>query len=357
MTKQIFLILLNYFEDDVDIWIKLIHHEKKYGSVQEQIDILKKSVENCRENELFWLMYAKYKWINESIDSAKDVLKEALQYHSNNPDVLLAIVKLEKIKNNFGEAQEILKSARENYESSNNKIWMQSIQLERQMGNYDKAYELCEMAMKKFPEYPKFFMIAGQIKEFLGDKKSASKIYEKGIELIKKNCNLYICLAKLFYETPGVSRSVYEKALKALPNDERIWYEFVKFENNLNENQEKKNEISEIMDENYLDITKMKNNANLVLSKALKECPNSGLLWSLAIDLEKSNKHAKAADALKKCEQSIHVKTAVGKLYCQEKHIEKARTWLDNAVRSNPEYGDAWVYYYKLEKQLGDDVI
>ena len=94
----------------------------------------------------------------------------------------------------------------------------------------------------------------------------------------------------------------------------------------------------------------------MILNKALKECPNSGLLWSVAIEIEKGNKHAKASDALKKCENSIYVKTAVGKLYGQEKHIDKARLWFDSAIKSNPDYGDAWVYYYRLEKQLGDDI-
>merc|ERR1712032_1213997 len=60
-------------------------------------------------------------------------------------------------------------------------------------------------------------------------------------------------------------------------------------------------------------------------------------------------------EALKKCETSIHIKTAIGKLFAKEKNIEKARTWFDNAIRSNPEFGDAWIYYYKLEKQFGDE--
>jgi pre-mRNA-processing factor 6 len=363
MTKEIYLTLLKYFPKDINVWIKLIEHEKKYGSLEEQIEIMKKSVENCAENQLFWLIYSKYKYQNESISAAKDVLNQALAIHSNKPDIILAMVKYEKIENNIEEAQKILKNARENYESSIPKIWIESIQLERQLGNMEKAFEICEIAMKKFPDYPKFFMIGGQIKEFFGDINAAAKIYENGIEFNKKNCHLYICLAKIYYDNPGVARSIFEKALKAIPSDERIWYEFVKFENYVSitaNNKIFEKKLSSVNDiyENEEDIGILsKNNTNLVLNKALKECPNSGMLWSMAIELEKNNKHAKASDALKKCETSIYVKTAVGKLYAKEKHLEKARTWLDNAVRSNPEYGDAWIYYYSLEKQLGDEVI
>jgi pre-mRNA-processing factor 6 len=362
MTKEIYKILLKYFKNDVDIWIKLIDLEKKYGTEFEKVEILKKSVESCSENEFFWLMYSNYKFKNESIEASKEVLNEALKHHPNKPEIILGFVKYLKIEDKFDEAQKMLKSARENFESSNNKIWIASIQLERQLGNFEKAFEICEFAMKKFPDCPKFFMIGGQMKESLSDKNSAAKIYERGIECNKKNCSLYVCWAKLFFSNPGIARSIFEKALKVLPNDDRIWYEFVKFENLNFLNLEKKfeeqklNNLEEIYEENDVDLAKMKNNTNMILNKALKECPSSGLLWSIAIEIEKGNKHARASDALKKCENSIHVKTAVGKLYAEEKHIDKARLWFDSAVKSNPDYGETWVYYYKLEKQFGDDV-
>ena len=361
MTREIYKILLMHFKNDVDIWIKLIDLEKKYGTVEEQVEILKKSVESCSENELFWLMYSNYKFKNESIEAAKDVLNEALKLHPNKPEIILGFVKYLKIENKFDEAQKMLKCARENFESSNNKIWIASIQLERQLGNLEKAFEICDFAMKKFPDCPKFFMIGGQIKESLSDKHSASKIYEKGIEYNKKTCHLYICWAKLFYSNAGIARSIFEKALKVLPNDDRIWFEFVKFENANFTNLEKKlqekklSNVDEIYEEDDIELAKLKNNTNMILNKGLKECPNSGLLWSIAIEVEKGNKHARASDALKKCENSIYVKTAVGKLYAQEKHIDKARLWFESAIKSNPDYGDAWVYYFKLEKQLGDD--
>jgi pre-mRNA-processing factor 6 len=364
MTKEIYLILLNYFKNSFDIWIKLIELEKKYGTKEEQTYIMKKSVEDCADNHIFWVIYSDYKLKNESIFSAKEILKEALNIHKNNQEIILIIEKYEKMEGNFSVAQEMLKTARENIDSSTNKIWIESIQLERQLGNNEKALHFCEMAMKKFSDFPKFFMIGGQIKEALGDNYSAGKIYERGIEINKKNPFLYICLAKLHYDNPGISRSVFEKALKALPNDERIFYEFVKFENYISQSNNQKlfnkrlNNIDDIYEENEEENNlNLKNNSILVLNKALKECPNSGLLWSLAIDLEMINKHGRAAEALKKCETSVHIKTAVGKLFAKEKNIEKARTWFDNAIRSNPEFGDAWIYYYKLEKQFGDEVI
>ena len=64
---------------------------------------------------------------------------------------------------------------------------MQSVQLERENGNLEKAYELCEISLKKFPDYYKFWLISAQIKEVMGDKNSAIKIYEKGVSLFPFN--------------------------------------------------------------------------------------------------------------------------------------------------------------------------
>jgi pre-mRNA-processing factor 6 len=36
--------------------------------------------------------------------------------------------------------------------------------------------------------------------------------------------------------------------------------------------------------------------------------------------------------------------------------LEKARTWFNRACTLNPDYGDAWAYWYKLELQHGDDM-
>ena len=36
--------------------------------------------------------------------------------------------------------------------------------------------------------------------------------------------------------------------------------------------------------------------------------------------------------------------------------MPKARSWFNRAVKLNPDYGDAWVYYYKFELQFGTEV-
>jgi pre-mRNA-processing factor 6 len=97
--------------------------------------------------------------------------------------------------------------------------------------------------------------------------------------------------------------------------------------------------------------------AGLMVSKALQECPQSGELWVLAIELEpKHQKKAKALDALGKCEHNAHIMMAIAKIFIEEKLVEKARKWFDKATRANPDLGDTWAHYYKFENTYGNEV-
>merc|ERR1711933_10042 len=91
-----------------------------------------------------------------------------------------------------------------------------------------------------------------------------------------------------------------------------------------------------------------------LMSRALQECPTSGLLWAKAIELEpKQGQNAKSVDALKKCENDAHVIVAVAKLFWRDGKNAKARKWFNRAVTLNPRLGDAWGAYLAFELEHG----
>ena len=94
--------------------------------------------------------------------------------------------------------------------------------------------------------------------------------------------------------------------------------------------------------------------ATHLMSRALQECPNSGPLWSRAIELEaKSAQSAKSVDALKKCENDTYVIVAVAKLFWKDMKTAKARKWFNRAVSLNHALGDAWGAYLAFELACG----
>lgn len=91
-----------------------------------------------------------------------------------------------------------------------------------------------------------------------------------------------------------------------------------------------------------------------LMSRALQECPNSGLLWAEAIFLEpRPQRKTKSIDAVKVCEHDAHVLLAVSKLFWTDRKLQKARDWFNKAVKLEPDLGDSWAYYYKFELTHG----
>jgi len=94
--------------------------------------------------------------------------------------------------------------------------------------------------------------------------------------------------------------------------------------------------------------------ANHLMSKALQECPTSGMLWAKAVELEpKQGQNARSVDALKKCENDAHVIIGVAKLFWRDAKNAKARKWYNRAVTLNPRLGDAWGAYLAFELEKG----
>lgn len=69
--------------------------------------------------------------------------------------------------------------------------------------------------------------------------------------------------------------------------------------------------------------------ADILMSKALRECPKSGTLWAAELDMAPLNERERtSADALESCDKDPHVIAAVAELF-----------WLDGKVERRSERG------------------
>lgn len=68
---------------------------------------------------------------------------------------------------------------------------------------------------------------------------------------------------------------------------------------------------------------------------------------------ERHGRRTKSVDALKKCEHNADVLLAVAKLFWTERKIKKAREWFQRTIKIDPDFGDAWAYFYKFESLHG----
>lgn len=324
---------VNVYPHKQHLWIKLIEFEKTNGTRERVVETMKQAIEACKEEDIFWLMYAKYEWQRGDIDRAREILKEAVAVHKTKDSVYLAASKLERELGNHDNARQILQDASEVCKSP--KIWMQRIQIERELHEESKAWDICEKSLKLFPTFPKLWMIAGQLLIQKKEYEKAKAYYEKGLEYnLKTSPQLWICHINLeeLLGNFAKARGICDKAKNKIPKNSDLWYTSVKLEQN----------------------AKNPHGVVHMLSRGLQECQNNGELWALAIELEpKAQRKAKSLDAIKSCDNDPFVIVAVAKLFWKERKLEKARKWFERAIAINSDYGDAWIYYYRFEREFG----
>lgn len=213
---------------------------------------------------------------------------------------------------------------------------MKSVKLEWVLGNIAAAQELCEEALKHYEDFPKLWMMKGQIEEQEELVEKAREAYSQGLKKCPHSTPLWLLLSRLEEKVGQLTRAraILEKSRLKNPKNPGLWLESVRLEYRAG----------------------LKNIANTLMAKALQECPNSGVLWSEAIFLEaRPQRKTKSVDALKKCEHDPHVLLAVAKLFWSERKITKAREWFHRTVKIDSDLGDAWAFFYKFELQHGTE--
>lgn len=90
---------------------------------------------------------------------------------------------------------------------------------------------------------------------------------------------------------------------------------------------------------------------------AIQALPTSGLLHSHSIFADApATRLTRSLDALKKTNNSPHVIVTIGRLFWSTSKVDKARNWFGRAVAADPDFGDAWGWWYRFEEMHGSDV-
>ncbi|VWU51910.1 pre-mRNA-processing factor 6, putative [Hepatocystis sp. ex Piliocolobus tephrosceles] len=152
---------LKIFKNKKSLWLDLANLELSQGNQTNLENVLHRAVKHCPHSSVLWLMLAKQKWLNNQIDEARNILAQSFIYNKNAEVISLAAVKLERENNEYDRARYLLKKSR--IQCNTPKIWMQSVQLERLLKNYDQAKKLIYEALKIHKTFDKLYMIAGQI--------------------------------------------------------------------------------------------------------------------------------------------------------------------------------------------------
>lgn len=333
-ARSVYGYSLSIFPSKKSIWLRAAYFEKQYGTRETLETLLQRAVAHCPKNETLWLMGAKSKWLAGDVPAARGILSLAFQANPNSEEIWLAAVKLESENSEYERARRLLAKARSSAPTP--RVMMKSVKLEWSLNNLDVALNLLNEAIEKFSTFSKLWLMKGQIEEQKNNYNDAINTYYQGIKKCPTSIPLWILLANLEIKNKQIpkARSVLDKARLKNPKNPILWLETIR------------NEIKFIDNNN----TTSRDIANTLMAKALQECPKSGILWAEAIFMEsRSQRKTKSVDALKKCEHDPNVLLAVSKLFWCEHKITKCRDWFNRTVKIDPDFGDAWAYYYKFE--------
>jgi pre-mRNA-processing factor 6 len=334
-ARAIYAYALRTFVTSKTLWLAATDLERNHGTKEALWQVLEKAVEACPQSEVLWMQLAKEKWQVGEIDNARIVLKRAFARNPNNEDIWLAAVKLETDARETEHARELLSTARR--EAGTDRVWIKSAAFERQLGNLDEALDLVNKGLQLYPKADKLWMMKGQMYESHKKYPQAREAYGTGTRACPQSVPLWL-LASRLEEKAGVvvkARSILDRARLAVPKNAELWTESIRVER-------RANNISQ---------------AKVLMSKALQEVPNSGLLWSESIwHLEpRTHRKPRSLEAIKKVDNDPILFVTVGRIFWDERRLEKAMTWFEKAILSNSDLGDSWAWYYKFLMQHGTE--
>lgn len=327
-ARAIFLHALKVFPTKKSIWRKAAAFEKSLGNRENYFGVLEKSVVACPHDERLWLMYAKEKKDLADYEAAREILGRSFEYNPNSENIWLAAVTLETENNETERARQYL--ARATREAGTERICIRATTFERQNGQYEDALKLCDAGLAKFRGSDKLWLIKAQLlEESLKHIEAARKTYADALKLCKQSIPLWVGAAKL-EETDGKvikARSILDRARFVNKANDLLWYHSIQLEL-------RDNKVAQ---------------AQNLISKALQECPASGLILSEEILQQPLTKRLPAATAaFGKYREDPYLMCTIGRIFWDQRKYDKAAKFFGNAIKSDPDNGDLWGWYYRF---------
>ncbi|GAA5982806.1 hypothetical protein JCM11641_004630 [Rhodosporidiobolus odoratus] len=334
-ARAIYAYALKAFPNKMGIWRKAAELEKAQGDRESLLALLNRAVESVPQAEVLWLMAAKESWLGGDVDGARQILSRAFEANPDSEGIWLAATKLEAENGQTEAAKQLMQRARE--VSGTERIWIKSAVFERTHSTPAAALSMVKSGLAAYPSSPKLHMMHAQL--LLAQNPPAIPAAREALAIGVRKCPnavpLWIMAARL-EEKQGVrikARALLEKARNLNGKSEEVWLESVRVEER-----------------------DKSGAAKTMLARAIQTLPTSGLLHSHSVWLEpRPTRKSRSVDALKKTNNSPAIIVTVARLFWAERKIEKARDWFGRATAAEGDYGDAWAWWWKFEKQHGTE--
>ncbi|ORY83600.1 hypothetical protein BCR35DRAFT_278464 [Leucosporidium creatinivorum] len=334
-ARAIYAYALNVFPQKQAIWRRAAELEKAHGTRESLLALLDRAVASVPQAEVLWLMAAKESWLADDVPGARAILGRAFEANPESEGIWLAAIKLEAENKEIEAARQLMARARD--VAGTERIWVKSAVFERQHGTPESALSTVKAGLVQYPTCDKLHLIHAQLllSQTPPAKKEAREALAAGVKKCPQSVPLWLMSSRL-EEDMGVrikARALLEKARSLNGKSEDLWLESVRVEERDGSGA-----------------------AKGMLARALQTLPASGLLHSYSVWCEpRPTRKSRSVDALKKTNNSPAVIVTVARLFWSERKVEKARDWFGRAVTADGDYGDAWGWWWRFEKNHGTE--
>ncbi|GFZ05692.1 pre-mRNA splicing factor-like protein [Actinidia rufa] len=328
---------LEHIPDSVRLWKAVV----ELANEEDARLLLQRAVECCPLHVELWLALARL----ETYDNAKKVLNKARERLSKEPAIWITAAKLEEANGNTAMVGKIIERGIRALQREgvviDREAWMKEAEAAERAGSVATCQAIIHntigVGVEEEDRKRTWVADAEECKK-RGSIETARAIYAHALTVFLTKKSIWLKAAQLekTYGTRESLDALLRKAVTYRPQAEVLWLMGAK--------------------EKVACGHGYKKEADILMAKALQECPNSGILWAASIEMvPRPQRKTKSMDALKKCDHDPHVIAAVAKLFWHDRKVDKARNWLNRAVTLAPDIGDFWALYYKFELQHGTE--
>ena len=152
-------------------------------------------MEKANSNLIFILKYTKHVWkkLNQPT-LALSVLRDEYEKNPESEHLCLALQKLLRAESQFLEAEELLKRGIAGKFENSQRVWLQAVQLQRQLNNHQQALVLVNQALEKFSTNFKLWLMKAQILQIFGPTDAVREAYECALQVseLRSEAKLWI---------------------------------------------------------------------------------------------------------------------------------------------------------------------
>ncbi|GKC91615.1 protein stabilized1 [Tanacetum coccineum] len=162
-------------------------------------------------------------------------------------------------------------------------LWLMDAKEKWLAGDVPAARHMLLEAYRAIPDYEEIWLAAFKLEE-LGNTEEERRLLNEGLELFPSVFKLRLMFGQLEERLPQ-AKEAYELGLKQCLNATPLWLAAIRTEARHGSKKE----------------------ADILMAKALQECPNNGILWAANIEMAtRPPIQGKSGDALKRCEHDSH---------------------------------------------------